>query len=194
MIADRCSAEFYLELGLQSKNYDELANSFNVERHIHDAQHIKAFEYYLENAVQSITIVVPWIRKPYNMRTQKQLELLKAAKNRGVSITVFYGYSNLEINQKDDNDQALVQEYIQALGSNNVIRLPQGTHEKVLLIDDRILIVGSWNWLSNAYYKWYSEDQNQSNLAIRRETSVIIMDRKIITQYKAHNLLEVTSL
>ncbi|MDQ9021907.1 AAA domain-containing protein [Acinetobacter sichuanensis] len=194
LIANRCSAEFYLELGLQSKNYDELANSFNVERHIHDAQHIKAFEYYLENAVQSITIVVPWIRKPYNMRTQKQLELLKAAKNRGVSITVFYGYSNLEINQKDDNDQALVQEYIQALGSNNVIRLPQGTHEKVLLIDDRILIVGSWNWLSNAYYKWYSEDQNQSNLAIRRETSVIIMDRKIITQYKAHNLLEVTSL
>lgn len=194
LIAERCSSDFYLELGLQSKKYDELSNSFNVERHIHDAQHIKAFEYYLENAVQSITIVVPWIRKPYNTNVQKQLELLKVAKNRGVNITIFYGYSNVELNQKDDNDHALVQEYIQALGSDHVIRLPQGTHEKVLLVDDRILVVGSWNWLSNAYYKWYSDVNHQSNLAIRRETSVIIMDRQIITQYKAHNLIEVSKI
>lgn len=190
LIADRASSAFYLELGLQSKNYNELANSFSVERHLNDAEHIKAFEYYLRNALHSITIVVPWIRKPYNTSVQKQLELIKAAKSRGIGIKVLYGYSNVELNQKDDNDELLVQEYIHALGADNVIRLPQGTHEKVLLIDERILVVGSWNWLSNAYYKWYSEEHNQSSLAIRRETSVIIMDRKIITQYKAHNLLD----
>ncbi len=107
-------------------------------------------------------------------------------------MTIYYGYSNLEINQKDDNDQQLVQEYIKALGSDNVIRIPQGTHEKVLLVDDRLLVIGSWNWLSNAYYKWYeTQNTTQTNLAIRRETSIIIMDRKIITDYKANNLLNV---
>ncbi|WP_396233847.1 phospholipase D-like domain-containing protein [Acinetobacter baumannii] len=120
------------------------------------------------------------------------MDLIKAAKKRGIKVTIYYGYSNLEINQKDDNDQQLVQEYIKALGSDNVIRIPQGTHEKVLLVDDRLLVIGSWNWLSNAYYKWYeTQNTTQTNLAIRRETSIIIMDRKIITDYKANNLLNV---
>lgn len=190
LIAERCSSDFYLELGLQSQQYRELSTNFHVERHIHDAQHIKAFKYYLENAVDSITIVVPWIRKPYNTGAQKQLELIKAALSRGVNVQVFYGYSNINLHQKEDNDEGLVQEYLNLLGPDNMIRLPEGTHEKILLVDDRILVVGSWNWLSNAYYKWYGDDQNQSNLAIRRETSVIILDRKIITQYKAHNKIE----
>lgn len=190
LIAERASAEFYLELGNQSKNYNELASSLAVKKPIYDAEHIRAFEFYLKICKQSITIVVPWIRKPCNTNVQKQLELLKAAKNRDIEVKVFYGYTNLELNQKDDNDPILVHEYIQALGSENIIRLPQGTHEKVLLVDDRILIVGSWNWLSNAYYKWYAEHQDPSSLAIRRETSVIIMDKKIITHYKTHNLTE----
>ena len=189
IVAERTSSDFYLELGSQSPSYHDFSISFAVEKHIYDAQHIKAFEFYLENAEKSIVIVVPWIRKPHNTPVQKQLDLIKAAKKRGIDLRIYYGYSNLEMNQKDDNDQYLVQEYIKVLGSDNVIRIPQGTHEKVLLVDDRLLVIGSWNWLSNAYYKWY-ETQNmaQTNLAIRRETSIIIMDRKIITDYKAHNL------
>jgi len=189
IVAERTSSDFYLELGSQSPSYHDFSISFAVEKHIYDAQHIKAFEYYLAKAEKSVVIVVPWIRKPHNMPVQKQLNLIKAAKKRGIDVTIHYGYSNLEMNQKDDNDQHLVQEYIKVLGSGNVIRIPQGTHEKVLLVDDRLLVIGSWNWLSNAYYKWY-ETQNiaQTNLAIRRETSIIIMDRKIITDYKAHNL------
>lgn len=189
LIAERTSSDFYLELGNQSPSFKDYETSFVVKKHIYDVQHVKAFEYYLQNSQKSIVIVVPWIRKPYNTSTQQQLELLKIAKGRGINIKVYYGYSNLELNQKDDNDEQLVQDYITALGTDNVIRLPQGTHEKVLIIDDRILIVGSWNWLSNAYYKWYENQQNgRSQLAIRRETSIIIMDRKTITEYKAHNL------
>lgn len=192
LIAERASSDFYLELGKQSSSFTEYETSFAVQKHIYDAQHVKAFDYYLRNSRESIVIVVPWIRKPYNTSTQEQLELLKVAKSRGINIKVYYGYSNLELNQKDDNDPYLVQEYITALGADNVIRLSQGTHEKILLIDDRVLIVGSWNWLSNAYYKWYENQQNgKPQLAIRRETSIIIMDRKTITDYKAHNIHEV---
>lgn len=190
LMAERTAEDFYLELGNQSPSYDHLANNFLVERNLLDQQHIKAFEYYLGICEKSVVIVVPWIRKPSNSSVQKQLELIQAAKKRGVDIKVYYGYSNLELNQKDDNDPYLVQQYINTLGADNVIRVPQGTHEKILLVDDRILIIGSWNWLSNAYYKWYElQDHNKANLAIRRETSVIILDRKIITEYKSLNLL-----
>ncbi|APV37616.1 AAA domain-containing protein [Acinetobacter soli] len=190
LMAERTAEDFYLELGNQSPSYDHLANNFLVERNLLDQQHIKAFEYYLGICEKSVVIVVPWIRKPSNSSVQKQLELIQAAKKRGVDIKVYYGYSNLELNQKDDNDPYLVQQYINTLGADNVIRVPQGTHEKILLIDDRILIIGSWNWLSNAYYKWYElQEHNKANLAIRRETSVIILDRKIITEYKSLNLL-----
>lgn len=192
LIAERASTDFYLELGLQSPSYHSYSTSFNIEKHIYDEQHIRAFEYYLQNCEKSVVIVVPWIRKPYGTPIQKQLEMIKVAKSRDIDVTVYYGYSNLELNQKDDNDQHLVQEYVKVLGADRVIRLTQGTHEKVMLIDDRILVIGSWNWLSNAYYKWYeNQDKNTSNLAIRRETSIIIMNRKVITEYKAHNLMQV---
>ncbi|MCT9166197.1 hypothetical protein B9X71_07805 [Acinetobacter baumannii] len=192
LIAERASSDFYLELGNQSPSYDNYSTSFNVKKYIYDEQHIKAFEYYLQNCEKSIVIVVPWIRKPHGTSIQKQLELIKAAKNRNINVTVYYGYSNLELNQKDDNDQYLVHEYVKALGADHVIRISEGTHEKVMLIDDRILVLGSWNWLSNAYYKWYeNQNKGKTNLAIRRETSIIIMDRKVITEYKTHNLLQV---
>jgi hypothetical protein len=191
LMAERAAADFYLELGNQSPSYNHIANNFLVERNLLDQQHLKAFEYYLRICEKTVVIVVPWIRKPSNSSVQKQLELIQAAKSRGVDIKVYYGYSNLELNQKDDNDPYLVQQYINTLGADNVVRVPQGTHEKVLLIDDRVLIIGSWNWLSNAYYKWYEQqDRGKANLAIRRETSVIILDRKIITEYKALNLIQ----
>lgn len=190
LMAERTAEDFYLELSNQSPSYDHLANNFFVERNLLDQQHIKAFEYYLGICEKSVVIVVPWIRKPSNCSVQKQWELIQAAKNRGVDIKVYYGYSNLKLNQKDGNDPYLVQQYINTLGADNVIRVPQGTHEKILLVDDRILIIGSWNWLSNAYYKWYElQEHNKANLAIRRETSVIILDRRIITEYKSLNLL-----
>lgn len=191
ILAERSASEFYLELGSQSPSFNELASGFNIERQIFDERHIEAFEYYLGICEESITIVVPWIRKPYRDPIQKQLDLITAAKQRGINITVYYGYSNIETNPAEDNDPLLVQQYKDILGEENVIRVPQGTHEKVLLVDDRVLVVGSWNWLSNAYYKWnQSKKENTPKLTIRRETSIIIKDRKTISDYKAHNLFD----
>lgn len=191
ILAERSASAFYLELGSQSPSFNELA-SISISRQIFDEKHIKAFEYYLAHCEKSITIVVPWIRKPYRVSIQKQLDLITAAKQRGINIKIYYGYNNIETNPAEDNDPHLVQQYKNLLGEYNVIRVPQGTHEKVLLIDDQTLVVGSWNWLSNAYYRWNQEPtQNTTTpkLTIRRETSVIIKDRKTIVDYKAQNLL-----
>lgn len=199
LIAERASQDFYLELGYQSPSFGEYSESFAVDKTIHNEQHIKAFEQYLSLCQKSFYVIVPWIRNPINGSPQKQLELLKATKERGVEVKVFYGYNNVELNKSEDNDKDLVQTYITALGVENVVRLPSGTHEKVLLIDDRILVVGSWNWLSNAYYKWYGNNDNsqantKANLAIRRETSIITMDRKLISEYKSQNLTEIPEI
>ena len=37
------------------------------------------------------------------------------------------------------------------LGKENIIRLTEGTHEKVMMIDGRYIVIGSWNWLSHGF-------------------------------------------
>ena len=72
-------------------------------------------------------------------------------------------------------DQEIISELKGILGEN-LVRLKNGTHEKIIVIDDRAAIIGSWNWLSHSYFLPCKNDNNLSNLAIRNETSVVIND------------------
>lgn len=186
IMAKHAAQSFYLELGQQSKSFnDHLSNNFENMRYLYNCQHISAFKEYLSSCESSIKIVVPWIRNPYKNTVHKQLELLQAAKQRGVDVKVYYGYNNVNLNIDNGNDLGLVEQYELALGQENVIRIAGGTHEKILIVDDKFIVIGSWNWLSNAYYNWCDALKKDSvNLAVRKETSIVLNDRKLISDYK----------
>lgn len=186
IMAKHAAQSFYLELGQQSESFnDHLNDNFENMRYLYDCQHIAAFKEYLSSCETSIKIVAPWIRNPYKNTAQEQLELLKSAKARGIDIKVYYGYNNENLNLDNGNDQKLIDQYILALGQENVIRIAGGTHEKILIVDDKFIVIGSWNWLSNAYYNWCCAPKKGTvNLAIRKETSIILNDRKLISDYK----------
>ncbi|WP_431689492.1 phospholipase D-like domain-containing protein [Hahella sp. NBU794] len=109
------------------------------------------------------------------------LKLLKEAQDRGINITVFYGYNHMDHRDADDGDHRLIKEYRKILGDKNIIRLPEGTHEKILIVDGLEIVVGSWNWLSHSYYK-YCENPKMWKLRIRRETSVKLNDGEFISK------------
>ncbi|MEB9896432.1 AAA domain-containing protein [Bacillus cereus] len=127
----------------------------------------------------TLGIVSPWTSS--DVLNEKFFSLLKAAKERRIDIRIRFGYSrtNYTLNdidkivEKDNfnykNKETLkvaLKELHSQLGQNLVYMPP--LHSKVLLIDNKILFIGSHNWLSN---------QGKST---REEISYLITDRQAI--------------
>ncbi|MFF2089848.1 AAA domain-containing protein [Paenibacillus sp. NPDC058174] len=145
----------------------------------HHALMIKAIEY----CRSSLGIVSPWVNS--NVMNESFFLLLKAAKDRQVDIRVRFGYSSskLTINEIDkiverdnfsygnkESIKTALKELHGQLGQNLVYMPP--LHTKVLLIDNKILFIGSYNWLSNP-----------GKLA-REEISYLITDKQAIDYVK----------
>lgn len=175
-----CCEEFFVNMEHQSPSFDSVTP--NAVTHYFDCQHLGAFETLLSQSQHSFTVIVPWIRQSTN-RNHPPLQLLRAAKARGVEVTVYYGYYHAEHKDADDSEEGLIKAYRRELGAERVIRLPEGTHEKILLVDDRLATVGSWNWLSHSYYS-YCATPTSKPLALRRETSVELHDPVLIKHLK----------
>lgn len=179
-LAGMCSASFYVGMERQSPSYPGVASS--GVKHYVDCEHISAFEALLAASQRSFTAVVPWIRQGTNSN-HPPLRLLRAAQARGIAVTIYYGYHREGYVNADDGDPNLILAYRRELGAANVIRVPEGTHEKILLVDDQVATIGSWNWLSHSYYR-YCEVPTAKPLALRRETTVELRDPQLIHQLK----------
>ena len=188
-LAETVAGEFLLELGSQHPRFDELQNNPHRLRYYHDCEHIPAFEAQAAMCNKELIVVSPWIRHDVRggQGQPPQLRQLAEAQRRGVNVKVYYGYSS-EGYRNDDGDPALIDQYCELLGRDNVIRLPEGTHEKLLIIDGERIILGSWNWLSHGY-RYHCEQKEDRNLAIRREISVELHDTDFIGDYKEAYLL-----
>jgi superfamily I DNA and/or RNA helicase len=146
--------------GVDSRFIDYMNNFLHVNILLSPKQHydlmIKAFEY----CRSSLGIVSPWVSS--NVMNDTFFSLLNAAKDRQVDIRVRFGYSSskLTLNEIDKiverdnfhygNKEAIkiaLKELYSKLGQNLVYMPP--LHTKVLLIDNKILFIGSHNWLSN---------------------------------------------
>jgi hypothetical protein len=180
-LAKSCSASFFVSMEHQSPSFASVTS--NGIKHYFDCDHIDAFETLLSQSQRSFTAVVPWIRQGTN-QNHPPLNLLRAAKERGIAVTIYYGYYREGDTNADNSDPGLIIAYRRALGTERVIRLPEGTHEKILLVDDQVATVGSWNWLSHSYYQICKVPASR-RLALRRETSVELRDPQLIEQLKA---------
>lgn len=179
-MAERCAASFFVEMEHQSPSF-EGADRHGV-KHYFDCDHIPAFEALAASSQRSFTVVVPWIRQG-SSPNHPPLKILRATQQRGVAVTVYYGHDRVDKADADDGDAGLIEAYRRYLGEANVVRMPEGTHEKILLVDDCAATVGSWNWLSHGYYR-YCESPEWQSLALRRETSVELRDPDFIARLK----------
>jgi phosphatidylserine/phosphatidylglycerophosphate/cardiolipin synthase-like enzyme len=109
--------------------------------YVRGANHLRLINEVMEHAREILVIETPWIR---GNPAETFIEALPAVLSRGVQVKVFFGYSAADAL----NDPVLVSRIRQLLGPN-LVRIPTGTHEKVLVVDETLAIVGSWNWLSN---------------------------------------------
>lgn len=122
--------------------------------HLHDvAEHDGFLKQTLETARHQVQIVTPWLVERW-MQQSGALDLMGHAVQRGVQVTV---YTDLRFNtdikrtqpKGDPQRIAEFRDAIAALRARSVeVRIVHKVHSKMLMADDELLCVGSFNWLS----------------------------------------------
>ena len=122
--------------------------------HLHEfAEHDRFLLRTLEMARHQVQIVTPWV-KLHRMHESGALDVMGGTVKRGVEVTV---YTDLRFNTdikrgKPDGDTGKVAEFkeaIAALKSRDVqVRVVNKVHSKIVMADEELLCVGSFNWLS----------------------------------------------
>ena len=136
----------------QRKRVDAVSSDF--KRLLSGVEH---YTFMLENvhsATKSVTILSGWISE--RVIDKKFLSLLQAKAKDGVRFRIGYGWQNSQGNHNDSDDSRKAFQALERLAGKypNKIQVAEfATHEKTLVIDGRIVIFGSANWLSNRKYK-----------------------------------------
>jgi len=122
--------------------------------HLHDvAEHDGFLKQTLETARHQVQIVTPWVIERW-LQQSGALDLLGHAVQRGVQVTV---YTDLRFNTgikrtEPNGDPQRIAEFrdaIAALRARSVeVRIVHKVHSKIVMADDELLCVGSFNWLS----------------------------------------------
>jgi phosphatidylserine/phosphatidylglycerophosphate/cardiolipin synthase-like enzyme len=112
-------------------------------------EHLTALRAAFEQAGSTICILSGWIGRPLLDR-DLQTEISKAI-NRGVNIHIGYGWQS-DGRHIFSTPAQKAKKYLLSLMKHTPIQVHVGefgTHEKLIVIDDRRVIYGSNNWLSN---------------------------------------------
>jgi hypothetical protein len=157
---------------------------------IYDCDHLTIFREAIEQAEREILIVSPSIRgnEPKWFVTE-----IVSALQKGVKVTVIYGKKG---NEDNDNNDAQAEKELRDLFSQHpgsrLIRLgkeihieSRGTNERSLVCDDKLAIIGSWNWLSHPYREACRRLLINPKVQIRREMSIQLSDSSFIADIKA---------
>ncbi len=110
----------------------------------------------IQDATHSVHILSGWLSDA--VIDNKFINLLNDALKRGVDVYIGYGWQDIKGMHKD-NPKALEslrnvyrnKRQYNHPGNIYVSKFPN--HQKILVIDDRYVVVGSANWLSNKAYK-----------------------------------------
>lgn len=124
--------------------------------HLHEfAEHDRFLLQTLETAQQQVQIVTPWVRLR-GMHESGALQAMCDTVQRGVPVTV---YTDLRFNTdighgKSDGDPGKIAEFKDALATlkrhDVQVRVVNKVHSKLVMADEQLLCVGSFNWLSAA--------------------------------------------
>jgi hypothetical protein len=148
-------------------------------------EHVPLFDKALREARKRLLVISPWV---YDSIMEPKAKLIEDLLRRKVDVYIGFGISeherDLKKARKGERTLAWLQQKTAQYKNLFVVRLGD-THAKVLLVDDRFLATGSFNWMSFGGF-----DHNESGTRVVREelsyyvTSPAIIE-KMFGRYKA---------
>ncbi|MDQ2151380.1 AAA domain-containing protein [Alcaligenaceae bacterium C4P045] len=154
---------------------DDLHTANTKVEHLHEVDDHDAFlKQTLERADRLVEIVTPWIRLR-SMQDSGALRVMGKTVQRGVQVAV---YTDLQLNTGSDNTTLHHgdAEFGMALAALQVqrveVKLVKKVHSKIVMADDHLLCVGSFNWLS----------AQRNGSYIRHETSMVYRGPDVHTE------------
>jgi hypothetical protein len=127
----------------------------------------------LENCQKRLLLISPWIRR--NVVDQKFIEKVTHCLERGVEVTVAYGFGRADRGERSEDLEAKQElEKLALLHSNLQLIRKSNIHAKVLLVDSRYFVTTSFNWLS------FRGDPNQP---LREEEGTYVEGSELVDEY-----------
>lgn len=141
--------------------------STDYKRIISGLEHFSYLQSQIAEAKQSITILSGWLSS--RVVDKHFLKLLESQLRAGVSCQIGYGWQDSKGGHSAGKDLQLALNGLGKLAKkypNQLHVAEYATHEKMLVIDGKLVVFGSANWLSNRKYK-------------NSERSIAVMDEAI---------------
>jgi hypothetical protein len=158
------------ELEREQARLEQEINTVSV-RHLRVQEHRPLFEKCLETASKQLLIISPWIVD--QVLTETRLQKIAALVQRGVRVSIGYGISeDATVNDPDRKGKNAIKrlESLQrAYPQTFCFRRLGNTHEKILIKDSDLAVVGSFNWLSF---------EGRDGDKIRYESSLMVTHRE----------------
>ena len=146
------------ESGLKQKeqiHFEKYIDESNLEK-IDGVKHYEFLLQSIKDAKYTIYILSGWLSNYVIDNTL--ISLLDGALKRGVDVYIGYGWEDFKGIHKDNNQalENLRKVYRNKIKYNypgNIMVAKFPNHQKILIVDNQYIVVGSANWLSNKNYK-----------------------------------------
>jgi hypothetical protein len=147
-------------------------------RFLEPHEHVPLFEKSLRDARKRLLVISPWIN---DRVMEPKLRPLEELLRRGVDVFIGYGITERgpddRKSRQGDQTLAWLQQKCAQYKNLHVVRLGD-THAKVLLMDERYVVVGSFNWMSFGGF-----DRNENGVrVVREELSSMVTTPALIEQ------------
>lgn len=142
---------------------------------IRNCEHLTFLQDALLQCKHELCIVTPWIRE------EAAWDFLRAVKNVSYTVKILYGWGPNDENDEKTIEQLKLLSHVQMINMNHKER---GTHEKILICDEKYALIGSWNWLSHKYFSICKMREVNEKIIVRHELSVKIETKEEINELK----------
>lgn len=137
---------------------------------IEGIEHLTERDKALENVTKSLIIASGWVSK--FVISKDFISKLQNLVDNGVKIRIIYGYKdNQGFHSSDKESKDILNEFQKINKEEDVKILFKANHSKIIVVDDKYALVGSYNWLSN-------------NRAKNIERSLKTFDKNVIKDIK----------
>jgi len=157
--------------------YDEKVSRINTLE-----KHVKALRWAFDEAKKEIIIVSPFI-SIHAIESDNLSELIRKKVNAGVKVTVITDEHLDKTNGSLKTSSADGRKLLQTLGAE--LKTINRIHSKTIMVDDRILIEGSFNWLSAVRDPDSKYARHEISILLRNEEA----QTKIIEAKKELNIV-----
>jgi hypothetical protein len=133
-------------------------------RFLEPQEHVPLFDRAIREARKRLLVISPWINDRIMEPKVRHIEELL---RKGAQVYIGFGITERGADDKKsrqgDQTLAWLQQKSAQYSNLHVVRLGD-THAKVLLVDDRFVVVGSFNWMSFGGF-----DRNENGVRVVRE-------------------------